>query len=572
MFDKPQATHTIGLDLDGPSLKGVALQLLRGKPNLESTFDFPVEPATAAADNVKPLYTDKQKQLLNSIAHKNLIVTSLAAHEVLIRPLDLKIKKEKDIDAVLAFQSEPLLPYPIENALVDKIILSKDKEGCKLSIVAVRKDHLAHHIKQWNSLDIEPEVVTATPVALATFAKYFTNNEGPLYVVHLGIASSLCILIDKGKLIAAQALPKGLTNLVEALAKDKDIDLISARGQLSEQQFLHSELEETPALKEAVGSLRLDLTRTIYALAKQVKGQEINDILPTGEGTHINGLIETLCNPLNKTLLPPQETPDFAMNTLELQKFALPLGAALSALPKNQDQINFRQQEFAFPSPWKRLKKPIALYLLLCFGIAVALVLFGKAYLSYQEGEIKRQYLDLLNIMNKPYADFEKEFTSKIPSNRELAPGEIIKVDSLTQEEIKNRLNFLEKEIQSMPQSYPLQPNVPLVSDVLAWISTHPNAIGKTLSDNIPPPALQIENFNYTMLKRPELAKKQEKYQVKVEFEFTSPTPKMAREFHDALVAPNEIVDPKGEIKWSSNRDKYRTSFYLKDKTVYPNL
>jgi len=59
---------------------------------------------------------------------------------------------------------------------------------------------------------------------------------------------------------------------------------------------------------------------------------------------------------------------------------------------------------------------------------------------------------------------------------------------------------------------------------------------------------LQIENLSYSMVKRPELTKKQERYQVKVELEFTSPTPKLAREFHDALIAPNDLVDPKGDI------------------------
>jgi type IV pilus assembly protein PilM len=36
------------------------------------------------------------------------------------------------------------------------------------------------------------------------------------------------------------------------------------------------------------------------------------------------------------------------------------------------------------------------------------------------------------------------------------------------------------------------------------------------------------------------------------------------------LIAPNELVDPKGEVKWNANKGKYRASFFLKDKTAYP--
>ena len=110
-----------------------------------------------------------------------------------------------------------------------------------------------------------------------------------------------------------------------------------------------------------------------------------------------------------------------------------------------------------------------------------------------------------------------------------------------------------------------------MVSDVLGWLNKLAGASDKDNGEKALAQGIQIDSFNYTLVKRPEQTKKQEKYQVKVELEFNSPTPKMAREFHDALIAPNEMVDPKGEVKWSTNRGKYRTSFYLKDKTAYPS-
>jgi type IV pilus assembly protein PilM len=128
----------------------------------------------------------------------------------------------------------------------------------------------------------------------------------------------------------------------------------------------------------------------------------------------------------------------------------------------------------------------------------------------------------------------------------------------------------LQKELQGTPDSFPLFANTPRVSDVLAWLSQHPAAVLVDAKGNRQP-KIQIDNFSYTMLKRPQQGKKQEKYQVKVELEFSSPTPKWAREFHDALIAPNDWIDPKGEVKWGSSRGKYKTSFFLKDKTAYPS-
>jgi type IV pilus assembly protein PilM len=142
----------------------------------------------------------------------------------------------------------------------------------------------------------------------------------------------------------------------------------------------------------------------------------------------------------------------------------------------------------------------------------------------------------------------------------------------LDDESLLERINYLEKDLQAIPDIFPLLPNIPKVSDVLAWLSTLHIQIGKKSKGELPnAQSIQIENFNYTLVKRPEQNKKQEKYLVKVEIEFTSPTPKQAREFHDALIAPNNFVDPKGEVKWNTSHGRYRASFYLKDRTVYPS-
>ena len=71
-------------------------------------------------------------------------------------------------------------------------------------------------------------------------------------------------------------------------------------------------------------------------------------------------------------------------------------------------------------------------------------------------------------------------------------------------------------------------------------------------------------------MKRPEKKKMREPYQVKVELELTAATPRYAREFYDSLITPNAIIDPKHEIKWSASREKFRTTFFLKDRTIYP--
>lgn len=568
MLEKPQSNHILGLDLDAFLLQGVFINQTRGKLKFEKISESCL--FTAEQENhVKPLYINEQKKQLQTLSENNLTVSVVKTQDILIRPLELKLSKEKDIEAVFPFQVEPLLPYPIDNAILDKVLLSKDKESSKLTVFSIRKDHLSQHIDQWNALQINPEVVSASPHALVLFANRFVESENSYLILHLGIENSFAVLSDQGKVLAAQVISAGLNSLIEIFAKEKNLEKTASFLELCQTSFTTLQNEKGLEIKNALDELRMTSTRTIFSLAKQLRSKEINHLLVTGPGSMIDGFSHALCSQLNKKLLVPRETKNLNIQTKELLYYALPIGAALSALSDCKDQINFRQQEFSYPEPWKRLKQPLLLYFLLCLGIAVSLFLFGKSYTSYQEGEAKQQYLNLLKMINRPYGQFEQEFNIKTNPNSQL--NEIVPIEKLSLNEIKQRLNYVEKDLQSAPQVFPLQPNIPLVSDVLAWISSHPNFINKQKEDNETSPSMQIISFSYNMVKRPEPTKKQEKYQVKVELEFSSPMPKTAREFHDALITPNDIVDSKAEIKWNSNRDVYKTSFYLKDKTFYQN-
>jgi len=567
MFDKPQSTHVLGLDMDGFSLKGAALNVVRGKLNIEEFFDFFIEITRDEKGNVKPLYTPEKKAIIEDFSDHNLVVSAAKTQEILVRPLDLKLTKEKDIDAALPFQVEPLLPYPVENAIMDRILLSKDKEGSKLTVFCIRKDHLTQHLDLWNTLEINPEIVSAAPQALVLFTNHFFQNNAQYLNVYIGIENSFAILVDQGKLLAAQAIPAGIASLIDLYAQEKSISKPQALEAFSDKS--HSlNFSASQPLKEAVDEIRMAVTRTTFSLAKQLKGKDVGGLIITGPGSTVDAISEIIYAQLSKTKLQLNEDACLGKTPKELLNYALPIGAALSAIPGSKEQINFRQNEFSYPEPWKRIKQPVLQYLVLCLGIAAALFFFGKTYISYKEGALKQQYLDLLAGMNKPYTPFEEEFSEKTFGKKDQG---IANAANLTLEDIQTRLSYIRKDIQSTPQTFPLLPSVPRVSDVLAWIGSHPNFINKQSDQKKEEKgSMHIQHFSYNMVKRPEPTKKQDKYQVKVEMEFSSPTPKMAREFHDALIAPNDMVDPKGEIKWNANRDLYRTSFYLKDKTVYP--
>lgn len=549
MLDKPNSPHTLGFEIDGDLLYGIQLSLTKGKPSLNRRYTATLSNST----NVKQL------DIAEGLS-KHLVVSTLQTHEVIIRPLEIKLKKEKDIDSVLTFQAEPLLPYPIDEAVIDKIVLGPSSEGFALSLFAARKDHLANHLAAWKALDIEPEVVSCTPAALAAFGNLAAPEASNYFILHIGSTSTICCLIKENKLIAAQSFANGRAKLMTALNKDKE-SLNEDELDLTNINFSNLDPAKTPNLIEASEQLRLEIVRTVYALTKQGKGVDVGNIILTGNVGSLQQFDIFLSKSLSQPIILPIVPEGFDMDVPLFQAHAVAIGCALTALPKYKNQINFRQKDFAYPHPWRRYKKPLAAYVSLSLIVALLFYTASQSYLGYREDMLKTYYADLLAAIHQPYNDFENDLQGK-------KGGIVVPLKNLSIEDLFIRLNTLDKRIEATPDLFPLLPNLPRVSDILAWLSTHPALQNSGKSDG----AIQLNNFSYLMVKRPEQTKKQEKYQVKIELEFSSPTPKQAREFHDALIAPNDFVDPKGEVKWSSNRGSYKTSFFLKDKTRYLSI
>lgn len=548
-MEKTYAHQSIGVERHPHVLRAIAIELKDNQIVVDDFFDLPIKSGQPDDEGVKPLYIAEKNKKFDYWLENDLVVSALAGESVLVRPMDIKLTKQKEIDDVLYFQAEPLIPFPIETTVVDRIVIGRDKEGTSLTLLAAPGDQIETHMKELSQLGVDPEVVTCEQAALSAYLQAVipqSNANDAQILICLETDHTTCILNKRGKLAAAQTIPMGCKDL--------------------KMEVFTSEEEHTNELKEAFDALRQEIARVVYALGKQLKGEELAGIAITGEGANWGTLGQELTMQLQKKLL---EVNVFKGITKDKQNiYAVPLGAALSGLPNFVDQVNFRQKDYSFQNPLKRFKKGLFIYGVVALGLAAAAFFFGEQYLGYQEDKVRENYAEMLAAIKRPFHELEAQYSKKSPSD----PSITTNVKNLSAKDLSNRLDFLEKEVQTAPALFPLFPNVPKVSDLLAWLSTHPNVVLKKEGANNTQGLLQIESLSYTMVKRPEMNKKNERYQVKVELELIANSPKEAREFHDALISPNEMVDPKAEVKWNATKGRYRTSFYLKDRTIYPQI
>ena len=217
-------------------------------------------------------------------------------------------------------------------------------------------------------------------------------------------------------------------------------------------------------------------------------------------------------------------------------QYALAIGSALEAMAEDGKQIEFSQKNFTTKKTKQRFFKKIIYYIGTCAVLTLASFIGVQTHLRAKQTALFAQMSLIL-------------------------PKELQKTQPKTIQEWQQRLLSWKKTLYTQKFPFPMLPTVPKVSDVLAWISAHPaflNPQGK-LKEGI-----DILSIHYQMLNYPTVDQKNVPYNAQVEIEFTASTPRLAREFHEALLKENQMINTKKPVQWQVQGNKYRATFILK--------
>lgn len=215
--------------------------------------------------------------------------------------------------------------------------------------------------------------------------------------------------------------------------------------------------------------------------------------------------------------------------------YAIPIGLALDAMLADGSNVNFRQKEFTPAHTFHARKKKILQYAAFCGAAALLMWVGGSLAIKKKETLLKETL---------------QEHLSSSP----------LKDSLFSASQIETKLREWESSLKGQKSSFPLLPNVPKLSDVLAWLSMHPTLANEEGGQK---EGIEIKSLHYTLLKYPKIGDTSSPYLGQVEIEFRSEAPRSARDFHEALLKGDQIVNAKKEVKWRAQNQTYYTSFEL---------
>jgi len=456
--------------------------------------------------------------------------TALKPQDVLFRALTLPISDRKKALAALPFQLEGILPYPIEEANIAACLKPMGKEAFSVSLFAARDAALASHLEWAQSLQIEPDSISCGPIAIYRLCRWLFPEENAFTIFHFGESKSCCVITLKDEITLTQTLHFGHQDFLNALAKDlpeKSHDEIIA---ISQDPALFAGLSTPLAhFNQVKERVQKELERLFcYLESKNAASQNPNWIV-LGD-RHPSFLISSF--------FPQGCLMDLGSRSIPasiIHEYAMPIGTALDAIVQDRRTVQFLQGKWIPKRQSEKRKRTAFRLAALCLAAAFMMGIGGHMLLKKKEKALSQHLLSCL-------------------------PPTMAKNPPQSIEEWEETLWQWESSLNAQKLPFPFLSTVPTVSDVLAWLSSHPVL---SSPEGGKKEGIDIKNIRYQLYKHPKLGEAGGLYAAKVDLELTSATPRLAREFHDALLKGDQIVNAKKEIKWNAQQNTYWTSFEL---------
>jgi general secretion pathway protein L len=309
---------------------------------------------------------DNPSDALNEIAQQmdlksDTYVASIDGSHIAYQNLTMPFRDPKKIKQILPFELEPLLPFPIEDIIVD-FNIAKSADHSEILAVSARKTLVAEYLQTVKSFGIHPKVIDIRPVPIAYWLLSQSETPGSGLVIDIGLKKSTLTLFLDRRVVTVRNI--SLENGGRPAPSTLDTEAVS------------KELIE-PISK----SLHRNLKNTLRSLSAQMKGEvKPEKIYITGIGSQHPGLIETLTEqtgiPVEQVDVSRDSRLRMDYNIAESWKPSLMSGALSLALRefKKGHGFNLRKGEFEIQKSLlksvKELRK-IGIALLVVFAFLI---------------------------------------------------------------------------------------------------------------------------------------------------------------------------------------------------------
>jgi type IV pilus assembly protein PilM len=314
-----RGSQVIGMDVDRSALKAVQLSRSGGGYVLRHVGYHRLPPGAIIEGEVADgdLLAAEVREFWASHSFKGRsVVLGVANQRIIVRLLNFPRMEEQDLRSAIGFEAQDHIPMPLEEAVLDYVVLGPQDEGSELDRILVVAAHRAM-IEGYTSavragglrpagMDVKALSLTRSTLPDALF------DEGATVLLDVGTELSNLVIVQGGSPTLTRFIPMGLDDLVRAVSEAADLPEEEAEKQaLDPRARLGYDVEgagegaaENPeeddvdpallydvrrGLEGAVQTLAEDVQRSIEYHHSQPESREVSEVLVSGEGALVAG-------------------------------------------------------------------------------------------------------------------------------------------------------------------------------------------------------------------------------------------------------------------------------------------
>ena len=238
------------------------------------------------------------KKIISTIGSYDEIVTSLSSSSVVFKELELPFIGREKLEMVVAYEVEGLLPFSLEQAVIDFIITEENetKKQSKILVAAALKEDVNTQIALFEKAGVALHTMTVDMFALYTLYYY---GLYPLHVsaikkskkintkllskdvhekfaptsrvvemfIDVGFDVTRILYIDNGYLKAVRVVPYGIADVAQSISKKLELSFYDVAQQIIDSPDLESYHHE---IQQELLVLFDHIRKTITFFEKQI--------------------------------------------------------------------------------------------------------------------------------------------------------------------------------------------------------------------------------------------------------------------------------------------------------------
>jgi len=214
--------HIIGISIDHLSVDVALLYVKRNLLTVQSLEKHKINSGDPKTYTQR--LTAALKRLAPQIKPHMHVRVGFPASKVIIKELTVPFLDSEKIKMVVEYEIEPSIPFDLENALIDFVIIeqSEVKQSSKLLVAAAQLEEVKKFVDTFKKAGIEPHEVTIDLFGLAALYRMIPDYEQLKHecaIIDIGSESTRIGLMHQQTLFATRTIQKGSVDL-EAAAEN----------------------------------------------------------------------------------------------------------------------------------------------------------------------------------------------------------------------------------------------------------------------------------------------------------------------------------------------------------------